>query len=144
MRVLDEIKDLAARKRRVGRATLIDQPSFQRDFAEASASLQAARAYVRSTFNAWFEAAKGGKPGLEVRMQGRLAACWATQIAAEVGRFAYLASGSDGLRNNGGDNRLQRCFRDLHAGTQHKIIEDNIQIDCGTVLLGINDPNLVL
>jgi alkylation response protein AidB-like acyl-CoA dehydrogenase len=144
MRVLDEIKALAARKRRIGRATLIDQPTFQRDFAEASASMQAARAYVRSTFNTWYEAAKIGKPGLEMRMQGRLAACWATDIAAKVGRFAYLASGSDGLRNNGGNNRLQRCFRDLHAGTQHKIIEDNIQIECGTVLLGINDPNLVL
>lgn len=144
MRVLDEIKDLAARKRRVGRATLIDQPTFQHEFAEASASMQAARAYVRSAFNAWFEAAKHGKPGMELRMQGRLAACWATDIAAKVGRFAYLASGSDGLRNDGGNNRLQRCFRDLHAGTQHKIIEDGIQIECGTVLLGINDPNLVL
>jgi alkylation response protein AidB-like acyl-CoA dehydrogenase len=144
MRVLDEIKDLAARKRRVGRATLIDQPTFQRDFAQAFASMQAARAYVRNTFNAWFEAAKHGKPNQEMRAQGRLAACWATEVAANVGRFAYLAAGSDGLRNHGGDNRLQRCFRDLHAGTQHKIIEDNIQIECGTVLLGISDPNLVL
>lgn len=144
MRVLDEIKGLAARKRRIGRATLIDQPTFQRDFAEAAGSMEAARAYVRSTFNAWFEAAKRGKPSQEVRMQGRLAACWATDIASKVGRFAYLASGSDGLRNHGGNNRLQRCFRDLYAGTQHKVIDHNVQIECGTVLLGISDPNLVL
>ena len=144
MRALDEMKALAARRQRPGRITLIDQPVFQRDFAEAAGSLQAARAYVRSAFNAWFEAAKRGKPTLEVRMQGRLAACWATEATAKVSRFAYLMSGSDGLRNNEGDNRLQRCFRDLHAGTQHKIIDHNILTECGTVLLGVNDPNLVL
>ena len=30
--------------------------------------------------------------------------------------FAYEAAGSHGLQN---PSRLQRCFRDIHAGTQH-------------------------
>jgi alkylation response protein AidB-like acyl-CoA dehydrogenase len=144
MRVLDEIKELAARKRRPGRVTLIEQSSFQRDFAEACGSMEAARAFVRSAFRSWFEAAKGGKPSLAVRAQARLAACWATDVAAKVGRFAYLAAGSDGARNKGGNNRLQRCFRDLHVGCTHKHVDHNVLIECGSVLLGVNDPKIQL
>jgi alkylation response protein AidB-like acyl-CoA dehydrogenase len=144
MRILDEIKELAIRKRREGRASLIDQPTFQRDFARATASLEAARAYVRSVYTDWLEAAVQGDVGLEVRARGRLAACWATEIAASVGQFAYLAAGSDGLRNEGGDNRLQRCFRDLFAGSTHRHVDGNVLLDCSTVLLGINDQEVVL
>jgi alkylation response protein AidB-like acyl-CoA dehydrogenase len=132
VRILDEIKALASRKRRPGRVTLIDQPTFQRDFAQSYATMQAARAYVRSAFNGWFEA----------RVQARLASCWATEIAAKVGSFAYLAAGSDGLRNEAGENRLQRCFRDLQAGCIHKHVDHNVLIDCGAVLLGVADPKL--
>lgn len=140
MRILDEIKALANRKRRPGRLTLIEQTTFRRDFAEASASLEAARAFVRSAFVNWFETAKREKPGIDVRAQGRLAACWATEVANRVGQFAFLAAGSDGLRNGGGDNRLQRCFRDLQAGSTHKHVDHNVLIDCGAVLLGVNEP----
>ena len=144
MRILDEIKELAQRKRREGRATLIDQPTFQRDFARARASMEAARAYVRSAFDDWLGAAEQGYAGLAVRAQGRLAACWATEIAASVGQLAYFAAGSDGVRNEGGNNRLQRCFRDLHAGSTHRHVDQNVMLDCSAVLLGINDPNLIL
>lgn len=144
MRILDEIKALARRKRREGRASLIDQPTFQRDFARATASMEAARAYVRSAFGDWLEAAERGEAGLEVRAKGRLAACWATEIAANVGAFAYLAAGSDGLHNEGGNNRLQRCFRDLYAGSTHRHVDHNVLLDCSSVLLGVHDPNLVL
>jgi hypothetical protein len=71
-----------------------------------------------------------------------LAACWATEVAANVGRFAYLAAGSDGLRNAGGTNRLQRCFRDLQAGAIHKHVDHNVLIECGQVLLGVNPPGI--
>jgi len=142
MRILDELKDLASRKQRPGRQTLINQPDFQREFAEASANMQAARAYVRSAFNDWYEAAKGGKPSLDVRMHGRLATCWATEIANKVGQFAQFAAGSDGARNDGGNNRLQRCFRDLTVGAVHKHVDHNVLTDCGSVLLGVNAPTV--
>jgi alkylation response protein AidB-like acyl-CoA dehydrogenase len=144
MRVIDEIKQIAKHKRRQNRVTLIDQTTFQRDFAEATAALEAARALVRSAFNNWFEAAKRGKPSLEVRANGRLAGCWATETVAKVGRFAYLAAGSDGLRNADGNNVLQRCFRDLHAGAIHRHIDHNVAIDCGATLLGVNAPDVQL
>jgi alkylation response protein AidB-like acyl-CoA dehydrogenase len=145
MRILDELKALASRKRRPGRQTLIDQPAFQRDFAKARGDMEACRAFVRSSFDKFFEIAKTvpkGKVPIETRAQVRLAACWATKVAADVGRWAYLQAGSDGLRNNGGDNRLQRCFRDLQAGAIHKHVDDNILTDVGTVLLGVQGPNI--
>jgi hypothetical protein len=43
-----------------------------------------------------------------------------------------------------GKNRLQRCFRDIHAGTQHRHTDHNVIGDCGTVLLGVAKPNLML
>src|SRR4029079_12656974 len=54
-RILDEIQQLAGRKRRVGRATLIDQPAFQRDFGMMRSSVDAARALIRRVFVDWYD-----------------------------------------------------------------------------------------
>ena len=32
---------------------------------------------------------------------------------------------------------LQRCYRDIHSGTQHILSSDEIAQDCGKVLLGV-------
>lgn len=31
---------------------------------------------------------------------------------------------------------LQRCYRDIHAATQHILLSDQIMQDCGKVLMG--------
>ncbi|WP_181008386.1 acyl-CoA dehydrogenase family protein [Sphingomonas montanisoli] len=142
-RALDEIQALATRKKRVGRITLIDQPTFQRDFAMAKGQLEASRAYVRSVYRDWLAAAEKQEGDIEAHALGRLAACWATKTCTEIGQFAFLASGSDGLRN-ADDNRLQRCFRDLHAGAPHRHVDDNVLLDAATVVLGVNKPGLDL
>jgi alkylation response protein AidB-like acyl-CoA dehydrogenase len=143
MRVLDEIRDLAKSKRRPGRPTLVDQPTFQRDFATAAATLEGARASVRAAFRSWHLAAQKNEATLQTRMTARLASCWATEVCANIGRFAYLAAGSDGARNRE-NNRLQRAFRDLHVGCTHKHVDQSVLIDCGAVLLGVNDPKVEL
>jgi alkylation response protein AidB-like acyl-CoA dehydrogenase len=144
MRIMDEIKDLARHKRRQGRITLIDQSTFQLDFARALGGLEASRALVRSTFNTWYaEATKDGKASLPTRAHARLTGCWATETCANVGRFAQLAAGSEGLRN-GPNNRIQRCFRDLQVGATHRHIDNNTAIDAATVFLGINKPDVEL
>jgi alkylation response protein AidB-like acyl-CoA dehydrogenase len=143
-RALDEIKALAQCKKRFGRTTTIDQQLFQYRFAQNYAAVEAARNLIRAVTPEWEKADEAGKLDLEVRARARLAQCWATRIAADAVDFAYHASGSDGLRNNGGRNVLQRCFRDIHAGTQHRQIDDNIAIDCATVLLGVASPDVRL
>jgi alkylation response protein AidB-like acyl-CoA dehydrogenase len=143
-RTLDELRALARRKQRFGRQTLIDQAIFQRDFAMHEAMLGAAFDHCRNAFSRHYERASRGEDGLEVRAEYRMAACWAVEVSVKIAQFAYLAAGSDGLRNLEGTNRLQRCFRDIHAGSQHRHTDHHILGDCGTVLLGVAKPNLVL
>lgn len=143
-RMLDELRALARRKQRFGRQTLIDQTTFQRDFALHEAMLGAAFDHCRSAFSRHFDRAARGEDGLEIRAEYRMAACWAVEVSVKIAQFAYLAAGSDALRNQDGANRLQRCFRDIHAGSQHRHTDHHILGDCGTVLLGVAKPNLVL
>ncbi|HVW33120.1 MAG TPA: acyl-CoA dehydrogenase family protein [Acidimicrobiia bacterium] len=140
-RALDEVAALAGRRRRLGARTLVTQETFQRDFAVAEASLRAARAYVTSAFGGLFRSAAADGITLEQRADCRLATTWATRTAAEVTRFAYLQSGSDGLRN---PNLIQRCFRDMHAGSQHLFVDENTFVDAARVLLGTAEPSLVI
>ncbi len=52
----------------------------------------------------------------------RQATTYATRIAADAARFAYTWAGSSGLRS---PSVVQRCFRDIHAGTQHLYVDNN-------------------
>jgi alkylation response protein AidB-like acyl-CoA dehydrogenase len=143
-RILDELRDLAKRKQREGRATLIDQPNFERDYGMMRGEMEAARAYVRSAFDEWHrDAQANGTASLETRAKARLAACWGTRISTQVAQFAYVAAGSDGLRNDP-ENRLQRCYRDVGASAVHRHVDDNVLIEAATVLLGIASPSLQL
>jgi len=142
-RALDEIFRLAQRKRRFKRATLIDQPVFQKQYGEHLATLQAARALAITVFADWFDAAKSGKPSLEVRAQARLASAWATDVALKVGQFAMFSAGSDGVRNNGGENTIQRVYRDLQVGATHRHVDGNILIEASQVALRVADPTMV-
>jgi alkylation response protein AidB-like acyl-CoA dehydrogenase len=144
LRALDEVTAIAQRKRRFARSPLIEQPVFQRDWGNAWAGLEGARAAMRKVFAEWYEAAQAGKPSLEVRARARLVSSWLTDVAAKTTEFAYRAAGSDGLRNHDGANKLQRCFRDIYAGTQHRHIDTNVLIEASTALLGIAPPDLDL
>jgi len=143
-RTLDELRALARRKQRFGRQTLIDQSTFQHDYAMNEAMLAAAIDNCRAAFSRHYDLVAKGVDNLDVRAEYRLAACWAVEVAVKIGQFAYLAGGSDALRNADGQNRLQRCFRDIYAGSQHRHTDHNIIGDTGTVLLGVADPDLVL
>ena len=143
-RTLDELRSLAKRKRRFGRQTLIDQAIFQRDYAMHEAMLAAAFDNCRNAFSRHYDLAARRIDTPEVRADYRLAACWAVEVAVKIGHFAYLAAGSDALRNAEGKNRLQRCFRDIHAGSQHRHTDHHVIGDCGTVLLGVAGPEVVL
>jgi indole-3-acetate monooxygenase len=52
----------------------------------------------------------------------RQATTYATRVAAEAARFSYTWAGTAALRNG---SILQRCFRDIHAGTQHVSLDNN-------------------
>ncbi len=136
-RALDELTELAKVKRNafglIGEAS-----SFREKFALAEAKYRAARAWCYSVWNELDEAlARDGKVSLEHIAMIRLAMRYLHEVVSEVTTFAHRAGGGTSLR----PSVLQRCYRDVHAATQHILLSDEIAQDCGTVLLGMEDEN---
>ncbi len=123
-RALDELIALVPTKQRMGGFTPVsDEQLFQHDFAMHDAALRAAKAYVYDVFGgAEAVALEGGTPSLVQQQRMRQATTYATRVAADAARFAYTWAGTSALRNGG---VLQRCFRDIHAGTQHVYVDNN-------------------
>jgi alkylation response protein AidB-like acyl-CoA dehydrogenase len=132
-RALDEIAALAATKTRPGEPRPADQQAFQVGFARAEAKVRAARSFVLESFAACEAAvaATGEQPD-EVRQLARLATTWGTEVCAEAVTWAYHESGSDGLRVPG---PVGRCFRDIHAATQHRVVSRPTLTDAAVTLL---------
>jgi len=63
----------------------------------------------------------------------RLALNHVTTVLAEVCTFAYKAGGGSALHGGA----LQRCFRDIYAGTQHRTTSPTVLRECGGELAGI-------
>ena len=123
-RALDELLGIAPKKQRMGQfAPVAGEQLFQHDFALHDAAVRAARAYVFDVFGASEAAAlAGGAPSLVQQQRMRQATTYATRVAADAARFAYTWAGTSALRNGG---TVQRCFRDIHAGTQHIYVDNN-------------------
>ena len=132
-RALDELAELARAKRNpwglVGEAA-----AFKEKFALAEAKYRAARALCYEAWNDLDEAmARDEYPSLEQIALIRLAMRYLHDVLSEVTTFAHRSGGGVSLR----PSVLQRCYRDLHAGTQHILLSEQIAEDCGTVLLGM-------
>lgn len=142
-RALDEIRELAKAKHRLGASNPVaEQATFQKEYARMEAALRAARLLVIDTFGeALRHAEAGDEVGNQERALLRTATVHATDVAADAAAFAYKAGGSDALRDG---SALQRCFRDMHAGTQHLFVDHNIYIQTAQVLLGLAPPALVI
>ena len=123
-RALDEVLGIVPTKQRLGQfAPIAEEQLFQHDFAMHDAALRAARAYVFDAFGAAETVAlAGGSPSLVQQQRIRQATTYATRVAADAARFAYMWGGASALRNG---STLQRCFRDIHAGTQHVYVDNN-------------------
>ncbi len=122
-RALDEIVAVARSKQRLGAEPIADQQLFQHDFAIHDAALGAARAYTFDAFTQAEAAARAdGSPSIVQSQRMRQATTYATRVAADAARFAYTWAGSTALRN---PSPIQRCWRDLSAGTQHLYVDNN-------------------
>jgi alkylation response protein AidB-like acyl-CoA dehydrogenase len=134
-RALDEVRGMAATRQRMGDpSALAGRLTFQREYAAAEAQLRAARLLVLDAFAALEEASRAGRPEtVEQRALVRAATCFATDAAREACDFAHLRAGTVAIRDG---SALQRCFRDIHTGSQHAFIGEKVYADAGTVLLG--------
>jgi alkylation response protein AidB-like acyl-CoA dehydrogenase len=132
-RALEEVASTAATKTRMGATSPIeDQQLFQHDFALHDAALRSARAYAFEVFGAAQGTVQGGDDlSLEQRHRARQVTTYATRVAGDVVRFAYTWAATDALR----PGALQRCFRDLHAATQHIFVDHSTLTAAAPVLL---------
>jgi alkylation response protein AidB-like acyl-CoA dehydrogenase len=132
-RALDEIAAFA-REQSGPTGRLRDSDSFREQYGSAEAQYRAARALV---YDAWADIERSVERGDTMSTRqitlARLAMSHATSVVADVAYFAYRTGGGVALR----DGPIQRCFRDIHAGTQHLHAHPLILRECGRELAGL-------
>lgn len=133
---IDELTDVAKVKTPFGMmSSLATRPSAQIAVAEADGALRAARAFmIDATERAWARAVDRVQLSVEDRYMLRLAATNATQAAARAVDLTYTAGGGSALYSR---SRLQRCFRDIHAITQHATVASHTNELLGQIKLGV-------
>lgn len=98
-------------------SVLQDQSTTQRLIGEAEASWRSANAYLReSATTVWHSACENHALANEERIQLRLAATHAINMAARTVDIAYNLCGSDAIFTV---NPIHRQFQDIHVITQH-------------------------
>ncbi|MCW2748377.1 MAG: hypothetical protein JWP10_1519 [Nocardioidaceae bacterium] len=134
-RALDEFKVLAQTSKRPPAGTLNMHDTIQRDFARWHAIYKSSKAFIYDSYTTLYEVAKaGGDKTPELQADCRLSLTDGTYRLAEMVREVYMATGSQGLRNG---SVIQRCMRDLHAGTQHMLTNEHIYVEAGRVYLDV-------
>lgn len=136
---IDEVTVLATAKVPQGSRTLLrDKPTVQAAVARAEALLGSARCYlIRTAGRLWDEAARG-PVSLRQRALVRLACTHAAQASAEATDLMYDVAGGSAIYEAG---HLERCFRDVHACTQHIATATSNFEMVGRVLFGL-DPEM--
>jgi alkylation response protein AidB-like acyl-CoA dehydrogenase len=132
-RVLDELAEIARTK--AGPFGIVgDSISFRHFFAQAESKYRAARAFCYEVWSDVSESLlRGERATLEQIALIRMAMRHIHDVMSEVSTFAHRAGGGVALR----PSVLQRCYRDIHAGTQHLLLSDQIFQECGRVMLGM-------
>jgi alkylation response protein AidB-like acyl-CoA dehydrogenase len=135
---IDAFTDLAEGKTPMGSVSRLREKSIaQSDLGRAEAHLRSGRAFLLDAMQEiWDEAAAGRTATLRQRAIARLAAAKAAEASAQAVDLLYNAAGGTALFES---NPLERCFRDVHATTQHIGTQAaNFEL-AGRVLLGL-DP----
>jgi alkylation response protein AidB-like acyl-CoA dehydrogenase len=137
---LDELVRLAATKvpSSSGRP-LARRTAVQADVARCDALLQAGRILVETSIDdAWSTISQRQPLATDQRAQIRLSATMATRWAAEVVTTVHDSAGGTAVLEDAGP--IPRCFRDVHAATQHLMVTPATLEAVGRVRLGI-DPD---
>jgi alkylation response protein AidB-like acyl-CoA dehydrogenase len=133
-RALEEVTAIARTKQRMGAATRIgDRERFQFELGRNDAALRSASAFVYDCFGAaQAELDRGNDLVPAAFLRLRQATTYATHVAVDVTRFAYSFAGTDPIRT---PSALGRCFRDIHAASQHLVVDDVTLVLAGQSLV---------
>ncbi|WP_235889842.1 acyl-CoA dehydrogenase family protein [Brucella haematophila] len=135
-RILDELaKVIRQRQDPFGKSA--DSASLRFQFANAEARYRAARALAMETWEDVSQTtASGGVPTLDQMTMVKLSLRYMHDIVSDVATFAHRAARGASLHNTA----MQRFYRDIHSGTQHILLADQIVEECGKGLLGLSGP----
>lgn len=136
-RMLDElVKVIVNRRDAFGPSA--DSASFKFQFAQAEARFRAARALVLQTWKSASDTLVADEPISQEQMTMiKLALRHIHDVISETATFAHRAARGASLH----DTVMQRCYRDIHSGTQHILMADQIVEECGRGLMGVADPD---
>jgi alkylation response protein AidB-like acyl-CoA dehydrogenase len=137
-RAVEELVDVARTKHRMGASTpLRDSERFLHALGTLECRARANETLVRSEFEAaqrHVEETCAPDPALVNRL--RAVTVHITQDGADIVRQCYLLAGTTALRRG----PLERCFRDIHAGSQHFFASPAGPIELGRDLVD-GSPN---
>jgi indole-3-acetate monooxygenase len=134
-RALDEFIALAHGKSHAPPSPpMAEDGHVQLEVARAEASLRAARAYVADAIgDAWESVVRGDDVTMEQRANAVMATLHAAQTARSVVGSMYALAGGSAIYDR---NPMQRCARDIEAGTQHLFLGFGQWKTAGRVLFG--------
>jgi alkylation response protein AidB-like acyl-CoA dehydrogenase len=141
-RALDEFTTQARSKFRGSPNNAVAQDGFaQVQLARAEAGVQSARSYVFDVVGElWETCCRGDVPSREDRARLMLAVGNAMRAGVAAVDAVMPLAGASAVFD---DQRLQRCFRDLHAANQHIIFSSDRDRGYGQLRLGL-EPTLLL
>ncbi|NMO20437.1 hydrolase [Pyxidicoccus fallax] len=141
-RAIDELMAMAQQKTlMMERRLLAARPAAQEAVADAEATVRSARAFLLEAIHAIHEESTRGPVSVRTRAELRLAMTHATRSAARAVDRMYEAGGGHVVLRS---NPLQRCFRDVHAVTQHAMVSPATLELTGGLLLGQELPTFTL
>ena len=142
-RALDEVKAIAESKVRLSSVvTLLNRPTFQREFAIQEAGLRAARLLCLDSYaSIWATHQRGDPLPLDDRANIAQAAIHVAELATAITEFAYRAAGAHAVYRS---LRLQRCLRDMWTGRQSAAMCDEVWERIGQVRFGIATAAITL
>jgi alkylation response protein AidB-like acyl-CoA dehydrogenase len=135
---LDALTELAGSKRpRQATGLLREQPQVQEWLGRAEALLGAGQAYRTAIAREIWDTVAAGQPvSMEQLARSRLAATHAVDCALQAMDLTYRAGGTTAIER---DQRLARCWRDVHVVGQTFQVMPEFYMLAGRVFLGL-DP----
>ncbi|GJM44809.1 MAG: hydroxylase [Gemmatimonadota bacterium] len=133
-RSLDEFVALAEKRGRGAGEPLASEQVVQLEVARCEGQLRAARSSLfESLSSAWDTAVAGDNIDRSQRVAIRLAGSNAMRTAIDVVDTMFRLAGGKAIYD---DSPLQRCWRDLHAGSSHIFFSNNHLSHIGRILMG--------
>ncbi|MFE3171535.1 acyl-CoA dehydrogenase family protein [Amycolatopsis sp. NPDC059090] len=137
-RALDEFRELAPNKSR-GSRPLAEEQSVQIAYARAEAGLRSAEAYARDVLGtAWERTLAGDETTMADRASVRLATGQAIRTGVDVVNTVFQLAGGSALFDR---SPIQRCWRDINAGSHHGYFSEYHETRVGRSLFGLPVPD---